>query len=245
MWVIAKRELSFYFSHIVGYLVVGSYLTINNLFLWFFDTHYQLLNSGFGYLNSFFEISPVLFLFLIPALSMRSFSEEYSNGTIELLITKPLNSFEIFGGKFIGIALIIIMILLSSSINILAVFSLMEEQSKFDWGSLFLSYLALLLLCLTFLSMSLWSSIIFRNQVSSFLMASLLCFGQFFLWDLIAYLLSDPGLYQFISDIGIQKHYLSLCRGILRLEDVIYFLGLMTIFLILGIDLLKRERTLT
>ena len=245
MWVIAKKELSFYFSHIVGYLVIGCYLTINNLFLWFFDTQYQLLNSGFGGLNSFFEISPFLFLFLIPALSMRSFSEEYSNGTLELLITKPLNYFEIFGGKFIGIAMIIIMLLLLSSINILAVFSLIEEQSKFDWGSLFSSYLALLLLCLTFLSMSLLSSIIFRNQVSSFLVASLLCFGQFFLWDLIAYLLSDPGLYQFISDIGMQKHYFNLCRGILRLEDVIYFLGLMTIFLILGIDLLKRERTLS
>ena len=131
---------------------------------------------------------------------MRSFSEEKSNGTIELLITKPLSSFEIFGGKFIGITLIIIIILLSSSINILAVFALIEDQSKFDWGSLFSSYLALLLMCLSFLSMSICSSIIFRNQVSSFLMASLLCFGQFFLWDLFAYLLSDPVLYQFISD---------------------------------------------
>ena len=71
MWAIAKRELSFYFSHIVGYLVVGSYLTINNLFLWFFDTHYQLLNSGFGYLNSFFEISPVLLSWEIDNMSLR------------------------------------------------------------------------------------------------------------------------------------------------------------------------------
>ena len=110
MWSIAKKELFFYFSSITGYLVIGSYLILNTLLLWFFDTPYQLLNTGFVDLSPFFEISPWLFIFLIPALSMRSFSEEYASGTFEILITKPLRHLDIFGGKFLAIVLIIFII---------------------------------------------------------------------------------------------------------------------------------------
>jgi ABC-2 type transport system permease protein len=242
MWSIAKRELFFYFSNITGYLVIGSYLTLNTLLLWFFDTPYQLLNSGFGDLSPFFEISPWIFLFLIPALSMRSFSEERANGTLEILITKPLKPLDIFGGKFLGIALIIFIILLSTSINIIALQALIEPQSKMDLGSLVSSYLGLILLCFLFLSISVSCSILFRNQVSSFLVAVLTCYTQFFFWDFIADSFSIPWLYKFISDIGIQTHYLSLIRGILRLEDMIYFLGLIIVFFTLGIELIKKEQ---
>ncbi len=242
MWTIAKRELRFYFSNIIGYLVIGSYLAINTLLLWFFDTPYQLLSSGFGDLSPFFEISPLLFLFLIPALSMRSFSEENSTGTLELLITKPLRSREIFGGKFLGIALILIITLLFTTINIIAVLALLDTKSQMDWGSLFSSYLALILLCSVFLSISIFSSIFFQNQTSSFLFASIACFGQFFLWDFMADSFSNPWFYKFISDIGIQKHYLSLSRGVLKLEDIIYFIGVTIVFFTLGVELLKKEK---
>ena len=243
MWSIAKRELFFYFSNITGYLVIGSYLTLNTLLLWFFDTPYQLLNSGFGDLSPFFEISPWIFLFLIPALSMRSFSEERANGTLEILITKPLKPLNIFGGKFLGIALIIFIILLSTSINIIALQALIEPQSKMDLGSLVSSYFGLILLCFLFLSISVCCSILFRNQVSSFLVAVLTCYTQFFVWDFIADSFSIPWLYKLISDLGIQTHYLSLIRGILRLEDMIYFLGLIIVFFTLGIELIKKEQS--
>jgi ABC-2 type transport system permease protein len=243
MWSIAKRELFFYFSNIIGYLVIGSYLTLNTLLLWFFDTPYQLLNSGFGDLSPFFEISPWIFLFLIPALSMRSFSEERANGTLEILITKPLKPLNIFGGKFLGIALIIFIILLSTSINIIALQALIEPQSKMDLGSLVSSYFGLILLCFLFLSISVCCSILFRNQVSSFLVAVLTCYTQFFVWDFIADSFTIPWLYKFISDLGIQTHYLSLIRGILRLEDMIYFLGLIIVFFTLGIELIKKEQS--
>tara|TARA_B110000444_G_C18783665_1_gene568752 strand:+ start:707 stop:1438 length:732 start_codon:yes stop_codon:yes gene_type:complete len=242
MWIIAKRELWFYFSHITGYLVIGSYLTINTLLLWFFDTPYQLLNSGFGDLSPFFEISPLLFLFLIPALGMRSFSEEHANGTIEILITKPLRPWEIFGGKFLGISLILTITILPTTINIFAIQALLEPQSKIDWGVLLSSYMALTLLCMIFLSISIFSSILFRSQVSSFLAACLVCFAQFFLWDFIADSSSIPWLNEFISNLGIQKHYLSLTQGVIKLEDLIYFSGLIVIIFISGIELLKNEQ---
>ena len=242
MWSIAKRELHFYFSHLTGYLVLGSYLIINALLLWFFDTPYQLLNSGFGDFSPFFEINPWLLLFLIPALSMRSFSEERATGTLELLLTKPLRPIEIFGGKYIGVALILAIALLPTLLNLIAIEALLEPQSQLDWGSLFASYLALSLIGLIFLAMSLCSSLLFRNQVTSFLAAALICFTQFFLWSFLADVTSIPWVYQFVSQLGIQDHYLSLSRGVFKLEDLIYFVGLLFVFTVLGIELIKKEQ---
>lgn len=242
MWSIAKKELRFYFSQLTGYLVLGSYLLINALLLWFFDTPYQLLNSGFGDFSPFFEISPWLFLFLIPALCMRSFSEERARGTLELLLTKPLRPTEIFGGKFIGVALLLLIALVPTLLNLLAIQALLEPQSQLDWGSLFASYLALSLLGLIFLSMSLCSSLLFRNQVTSFLVAALCCFSQFFLWSFIADTATTPWVYQFLSQLGIQEHYLSLSRGVLKLEDLIYLVGLIVVFSVLGVELIKKEQ---
>lgn len=243
MWSIAKKELFFYFSSITGYLVIGSYLILNTLLLWFFDTPYQLLNTGFVDLSPFFEISPWLFIFLIPALSMRSFSEEYASGTFEILITKPLRHLDIFGGKFLAIVLIIFIILLSTSINFIALQALIESQSKIDLGRLVSCYFGLILLCFLFLSISLCCSILFRNQISSFLVAVLACYTHYFIWDFIAVSFSLPWLYKFISDLGIQTHYLNLSRGIIRLEDIIYFFGLIIVLFTLGIELIKKEQS--
>ncbi len=242
MWSIAKRELRFYFSNLTGYLVIGSYLLINTLFLWFFDTPFQLLNSGFGDLTPFFEMSPWLLLLLIPALSMRSFSEERTTGTLELLLTKPLRPVEIFGGKFIGVALILFIALIPTSLNIVAINALLEPQSELDWGSFIASYLALILVALVFLCMSLCCSLIFRNQVTSFLMAVLVCFTQFFVWNFLADFSALPWVYEWISDLGIQTHYSSLSRGVLQIEDLIYLFGLIAVFYILGVELIKKEQ---
>ena len=112
MWSIAKRELRLYFGQLTGFLLVAGYLLITGLILWFFDTPYNLLNTELASYSSFFEFTPILFLFLIPALSMRSFSEEFTQGTFELLITKPLSPTQIFGGKLIGVMLVLSMILI-------------------------------------------------------------------------------------------------------------------------------------
>ena len=217
MWSIAKKELHFYFSHLTGYLVLGSYLLINTLLLWFFDTPYQLLNSGFGDLSPFFEISPWLLLILIPALSMRSFSEERASGTLELLLTKPLRPIEIYGGKFLGITLILLIALVPTTLNLIALNALITPQSELDWGNFITSYLALFLVGLIFLTLSLCSSMWFRNQVTSFLVAVLLCFTQFFVWDFLADLSSVTWVYKWISALGIQTHYSSLSLSLIHI----------------------------
>ena len=121
MWSIAKRELRFFFSSPIGYLVIGTYLIVNSLLLWFFDTPFSILNSGFGDFTPFFEISPWLFLILIPTLCMRSFSEEIASGTFELMLTKPLAAWEIYTGKLLGIVIVFGIALIPTSINLFAI----------------------------------------------------------------------------------------------------------------------------
>ena len=242
MWGIAKREYKFYFTNLTGYLVIGSYLTINTLILWFFDTPYNFLNYEVANIDLFFELSPWLLVVLISSLSLGSFSEEISTGTIELLLTKPLNPYQIFTGKFLGLIFIFSTCFLITLINILALNSLLKLESELDFSSIITSYLGLFLVGLIFISICLCCSLLFRSLVLSFLTGFILCFFQFFMWDFMASLVSDPLLYEIISSIGIKKHYISLSRGIIKLDDIIYLIGSIIIFHMLGVNQIKKSQ---
>ena len=162
---IARRELNFFFSNPIGYLAIGVYLLISTLLLWFFDTPFNILNIGFGSLSTFFELSPWLFLLLIPALSMRSFSEERTTGTFELLMTKPLNAMDIYCGKLLGITAVFSIALLPTISNIFAIYSLLTPDSYIDWGSIVGSYIGLIGVGFLFLALSLCSSLLIKNQI--------------------------------------------------------------------------------
>ena len=242
MWSISKRELRLYFSKLTGYLIVGSYLLITALILWFFNTPYNLLNTELGSFSPFFEFMPILFLFLIPALSMRSFSEEFSQGTFELLLTKPLSPAQIFGGKLIGIFLIICIALFPTVIHAISLEYLLELNSTLDWGVVLSSYLALLLLAVLFVSTSLCASLLFKNQVASFLVALLACFAHLYLWSFMADLSTNLFLYKWLNSLSASEHYFGLSRGVIALVDVFYFLGLCITFFLLGIQLIQQKR---
>ena len=242
MWYIAKKEFNFYFKSLTGYLIIGSYLTINSFILWFFDTPYNFLNYEIADINLFFEISPWLLIILICSLSMGSFSGEVSNGTMELLITKPLNASEIFGGKFLGITFIFCVCIFMTILNVVALYSLLTFESELDLSLIFTSYLGLFLIGLVFISISLFCSILFRNQVSSFLTAFVLCLFQYFFWDYLAGLITNPWSFKIISNIGIKTHYEGLSHGIIKLEDIVYLIGLIVIFHMLGINQIKKEQ---
>ena len=242
MWYIAKKEFNFYFKSLTGYLIIGSYLTINSLILWFFDTPYNFLNYEIVDINLFFEISPWLLIILICSLSMGSFSREVSSGTMELLITKPLNANEIFGGKFLGITFIFSVCLIMTILNVLALNSLLTSQSELDLSLIFTSYFGLFLIGLIFISISIFCSILFRNQVTSFLTAFVLCLFQYFFWDFLASLITNPWSFKIISNIGMKTHYSGLSLGIIKLEDIVYLIGLIVIFHMLGINQIKKEQ---
>ena len=240
MYSIALRELRFYFGNISGYILLTIYLSTNTVLLWFLDTPYQLLNFNFGDLSSFFLINPFLLCFLIPALSMGSFSQEKINGTIEILMTKPLKPIDIFAGKFLGIGLILLISIAPTLFNIIALSSLFDFQSNLDFGKLISCYVGLFFLCFLFLSLSICSSLVFKNQVASFLTATFFCYVQYFLFDLIANYLSNPYLYDLIISLGVKTHYENLISGIIQVNDFIYFIGVIVVYFALGIALIKK-----
>ena len=240
---IARRELNFFFSNPIGYIAMGFYLLINTLLLWFFDTPFNILSIGFGSLSTFFDLSPWLFLLLVPALSMRSFSEERTTGTFELLMTKPLKAIDIYGGKLLGITAVFSIILLPTILNIFAINTLLTQDSFLDWGSIVGSYLGLIGVGFLFLVLSLCSSLLIKNQIASFLVAVLVCFTQFYLWSFLSDFTGDNRIYQIISNIGIQTHYLSISRGVLTLKTIIYFLGLFLGISSLSVLLIKNNET--
>ena len=242
MWSIAKRELRLYFCQLTGYLVVVGYLIITSLTLWFFNSPFNLLNRELGDFNPFFELSPILFLFLIPALSMRTFSEEFAQGTFELLLTKPLHPYQIFGGKILGVLLILSIALFPTLLHAFTLDGLLQEGTKLDWGVLGCSYLALFLLALFFIVTSMCASLIFQSQVASFLLGVVACFIHLYFWSFIADFAPTVQGYKWINSLGASVHYGTLSRGIIALEDLFYFFGMLLTFFLTGVELIQKKK---
>jgi ABC-2 type transport system permease protein len=240
MWALIKREWFVFFSTPLGYLTLGFFLSLSTLFLWFLDTDFNLLNAGFADLNAFFVLAPWLFLFLIPALCMRSFSDEIRLGTLELLLTKPLSLWQILLGKYFATLLLLLTALLPTLFYFLALGTLQLEDTPLDWGSVLASYVGLFSVGATFVSLGLFSSLVSKNQVTAFMLSLMLCFVQFYVWKGIADLMQQEWLYRFFNQIGIFEHYLNLSQGVVALKDVIYFLGLNYIVLYLSKLMLNR-----
>ena len=238
MWNIAKRELYVFFSSGIGYLTLGLFLTLSTLFLWFFDTDFNLLNAGFADLNSFFTLAPWLLIFLIPALSMRSFSEERRSGTLELLLTKPLSLWQIILGKYLGCMLLVVVALIPTIFYFVMISRLKLGDVPLDWGSTFTAYIGLLFIGGVFTAIGLLASLLTKNQVTAFMLALGLCFVQFFLWKGIADLTYDAGIYYFLNQVGIFEHYISLRQGVISFKDLIYFIALIYVLLFLSRQLL-------
>ncbi|MEN8965674.1 MAG: ABC transporter permease subunit, partial [Polaribacter sp.] len=183
---ILKKEFNSFFASTIAYLVVGVFLLINGLFLWIFKSDFNILNAGFADLNAFFYLSPWLFLFLIPAITMKSFADEFNNGTIELLKTKPISSWQIVLGKFTAALLLVLTALIPTLIYVYTIYQLSNTTGNIDFGSTFGSYLGLLFLAATYISIGLFTSTLSKNQIVAFILGVLITFFLFFGFDAIA-----------------------------------------------------------
>jgi len=225
---ILKKEFNSFFASTIAYLVVGVFLLINGLFLWIFKSDFNILNAGFADLNAFFYLSPWLFLFLIPAITMKSFADEFNNGTIELLKTKPISSWQIVLGKFTAALLLVLTALVPTLIYVYTIYQLSNTPGNIDFGSTFGSYLGLLFLAATYISIGLFTSKLSKNQIVAFILGVLITFFLFFGFDAIANSF-DTDLS--IKKIGIYEHYRSISRGVLDSRDIIYFISVTVFFL--------------
>ncbi len=226
-----KKELHTFFASPIGYLVIALFLVFNGLFLFVLKTDFNILNAGFADLNPFFYLTPWVFLFLIPAVTMRTFSDEIQTGTIEILKTKPISNRQIVLGKYFGSYFLILIALLPTIIYFITVYKLGNPIGNIDVASTIGSYIGLLLLAGAFVAIGIFCSTLSSNQIVSFLLAVVLSFTFYYLFEIIAE--SFPFNAYFIQKIGMYEHYQNLSKGLIETKDIIYFISVIVFFLFL------------
>jgi len=228
---ILNKEIRSFFYAPTGYLVVGIFLTLCSLFLFVFSGSYNILDNGFADLKPFFDLAPWIFIFLIPAITMKSFAEEIKQGTMELLLTKPISIWNLVLGKYFGALLISFIALLPSLFYMFTIYNLGNPPGNIDIGATLGSYLGLILLAASYTSIGIFSSALSSNQITAFIISVFLCFALFFAFEGVSNFKlfgdSDYG----IEYLGMSYHYKSMSRGVLDTRDLIYFLSLIILFL--------------
>ena len=226
---IVLREIKSFFGSPIGYLVIAVFLIGNGLFLWVFEGEYNILNSGFADLSPFFTLAPWILIFLIPAVTMRSFSDEKKQGTLELLLTKPLSIWQIVNGKFLGSMLLIVMAIIPTFIYVKVISSLGMPEDNIDMGSTMGSYFGLSFLIAAYSAIGIFTSTLSENQIVAFIVAVFLCFFFYFGFESVATLV--PSFQGIISGLGMQNHFKSMGRGVIDTRDVVYFASITVLFL--------------
>jgi len=229
MLAILKKEINSFFASPIGYLVIAIFLLLNGLFLWLFKGDFNILDYGFADLSSFFLLAPWILIFLIPAVTMRSFSDEKKQGTLELLLTKPISHFNIVLGKYFGAFILILIALLPTLLYVYTVYQLGNPVGNLDVGSTLGSYFGLLFLIASYTAIGVFSSTLSDNQIVAFITSVFLCFLFYIGFEGIAEFISSDIIDQF----GMSSHYKSMSRGVLDTRDIIYFLSITVFFLIL------------
>jgi ABC-2 type transport system permease protein len=238
---IVFREIKSFFGSPIGYLVIALFLIGNGLFLWVLEGDFNILNSGFADLTPFFTLAPWILIFLIPAITMRSFSDEKKQGTIELLLTKPLSLWEIVNGKFLGAFLLIVMAIIPTLIYVEVIWSLGAPEGNLDLGSTIGSYFGLLFLISAYSAIGIFTSTLSENQIVSFIIAVFICFLLYFGFQALTAVMPNLGF--IISYFGMQDHYKSLSRGVIDTRDVIYFISITVLFLSFTVFNLKSIKS--
>lgn len=234
MVTLFKREISNFLSSLIGYIVIIVFLLINGLFIWIFPLDYNVLNTGYANIDGLFMLGPFVFLFLIPAITMRSFAEEKRTGTIELLMTKPITDFKLIFAKYLAGVVLVFFSLLPTLIYVISIYNLGLPVGNMDMGGTWGSYLGLLFLGAVFVSIGIFSSTITDNQIASFLIGLFFCGFAYIGFEFI-YSLDLFGSFDlFIRNLGINAHYLSMSRGVVDTRDVIYFLSVIAVFLLIS-----------
>ena len=242
MFAIYKKELNSFFSSLTGYIVIGVFLVITGLFMWLF-TDTSVIEYSYASLDTLFYLAPTLFTFLIPAITMKSFSEESQKQTLELLMTKPLTNTQIILGKYFAYFTLIIFALLPTLIYYYSIYQLGAPKGNIDTGAVIGSYIGLIFLAGVFVAIGIFSSSLTKNQVVAFVIAILLSFLIHWGFDFVSKLPVFWGVWDdMIQKFGIDYHYRSISKGLIDTKDVIYFISVVIIFLVFTGYVLKKRK---
>ncbi len=233
MYALFKKEVSGFLNSLIGYITITVFLLVNGLFLFVFPTDFNVLNYGYAGLYGLFSIAPYVFLFLIPAITMRFFADEKKTGTIELLLTRPLSDIQIILGKYFAGFALVLFSLLPTLIYVISIYQLGMPKGNLDLGGIWGSYIGLLFLGAVFVSIGVFSSSITDNQIVSFLISVVLSAFLYVGFDIIHGLSLFGDFDLFIKSMGIGEHYASIKRGVIDSRDILYFLSVIVIFILL------------
>lgn len=242
MFSLLKKEISTFLCHPSGLIILFSYLALNSIILWLFPGAYNIIESEYAQLDGLFIISPVLFMIFIPALTMRLFSDEFKDGTIETLLTKPLTNFQIVFSKYLSGIILVCLAILPTIIYYISIYHLSEITGNVDRGGILGSYLGLFFLASSFVSIGTFASSISNNPIVTLILSMIISAFIYQGFDLIASLSSNGQINLLIDYLGINHHYNSLSKGIIDSRDIIYFISVNALFILLTINTIDNKK---
>ncbi len=225
-----KKEFNGFLHSLIAYLVIGIFLTAMGLLIWVFPET-SVLDYGYSDLDTLFSMAPYVFIFLIPAITMKSFAEERKLGTLELLLTKPLTDWDIVLGKFFAAFALVVVALLPTLIYYFSIVKLGNPVGNIDTAAVVGSYVGLLFLAAIFCAIGIFTSTLSNNQIVAFLLAAFFSFLMYTGFDSLSSFAGSQAL--LVKQFGILYHYESLGKGLIDTRDIIYSLstaGLLLLF---------------
>ncbi len=233
MFTLLKKEINGFLNSLIGYIVMIVFLLMLGLFLWIFPKQFNILDNGYANLDGLFLLAPFIFLFLIPAITMRSFADEKKSGTLELLMTQPLTEMQVILAKFFAGLILVIIALVPTLIYYLSVYLLGLPAGNLDSGSIWGSYVGLLFLGAAFVAIGIFASSLSDNQIVSFILAVFISFFVYMGFEFIYTFVLSGKMGLIIQSLGINAHYSSVSRGVIDTRDLIYFISVVALFIML------------
>ena len=231
MYTLFLKEIKGFFSSVIGYLVIAVFLLIVGLFMWVFPTNFNIFQVNAANIDTLFLISPWVFLFLVPAITMNMFADELRTGNMELLLTRPISEFKIVTAKYLAAVVLVLIALLPTLLFLFSIHFLADPVGNVDYGAIAGSYIGLFFLGAVYAAVGIFASSLSKNVIVSFLLGIVFCFLFYLVFNLLADLVSTGTVAEFIKSLGINDHDSSISRGVVDSRDIVYFLSVIAIFI--------------
>jgi ABC-2 type transport system permease protein len=235
------KEIRSFLSSLIAIIVIVVFLLAIGLFMWIYPDS-NTLDFGYSNLDILFNMAPWVFIFLISAITMRSFSEEKRMGTFESLVTKPISDLQIILAKYLAGLILVLFSLIPTLLYFYSVYKLGAPEGNIDTGATWGSYIGLMLLGSCYVAIGLFASSVTENQIVAFILSMFLCFFCLSAFEQLSRLSAVGSIEYIIEWLGINYHYRSISRGVLDSRDVIYFLSFSALFLGLTYKMMRRGK---
>ena len=233
MFALYKKEIAGFFSSLTGYIVIIVFLIASGIFMWVIPGNTNVLDTGYANIETFFVLSPWVFMFLIPAITMRLFSDETKSGTIELLMTRPISDLSVIMAKYSAALSIAVISIIPTLIYFISIYLLGSPVGNVDIGGTWGSYIGLVFLAAVYVAIGIFSSSLTDNQIVAFILAVVLVFTLFYGFDALSALFTNSKAEFVLQGFSINRHYQSISRGVIDTRDIVYFVSSAAIFIML------------